>query len=101
MGSSPATLLEGIFQQHYHTELADGTEHCRHILSYRKKSQERASPVQASLLFYLLLDFPGDFVLVFVLLTVIWIVFIVIFVFRKNSKVRKLVKKLIECCKRW
>jgi len=32
---------------------------------------------------------------------VLWIFFVVIYVFRKNVRIRKFVKKMVECCKKW
>lgn len=53
-----------------------------------------------TLAFYSLIVFPDDF-RVFVLLAAFWIVLTVLFLYRNNNKVGVIIKKLIECCKRW
>ncbi len=54
-----------------------------------------------TLAFYSAVVFPQDFIKVAALLAVFWAVLVALFFFRSNGKAGVIVKKLIECCKRW
>ncbi len=51
--------------------------------------------------FYSVVVFPEDFVKVASLLGALWAALLLLFFYRKNSAVNSLVKKILECCKRW
>ena len=36
-----------------------------------------------------------------ILLVILWLFFILIYFYKSNSKINKIIKKLIECCKKW
>lgn len=54
-----------------------------------------------TLLIYTVLNYSSTVLSATKFTLAIWAIFILIFVYRKNPKARKLVKKIIECCKRW
>ncbi|MEM4295962.1 MAG: hypothetical protein QXS91_04125 [Candidatus Anstonellales archaeon] len=49
-----------------------------------------------TLLFYSYFD-----IRVVYLLALLWLLFFFIFLYRKNPKLKKIINKIIECCKRW
>lgn len=51
--------------------------------------------------FYLLLKIPSKFISVFLLLVFLWIIFVILFLYKTNTKVKGIVKKIIDCCKDW
>lgn len=51
--------------------------------------------------FYSAVAFPYDFMKVAALLGALWAAMLLLFLFRKNSSVNSLVKRILECCKRW
>lgn len=54
-----------------------------------------------TLAFYSLIVFPEDFIRVAALLGALWAALLLLFLFRKNSSINSLVKRILECCKRW
>ncbi len=51
--------------------------------------------------FYSAVVFPDDFVKVLALLAALWAVLTILFFYRNNNKAGVIIRKLIECCKRW
>ncbi len=51
--------------------------------------------------FYSLVVFPEDFLKAAVLLGALWAVFTLLFFYRNNKVAKGLVKRMLECCKRW
>ncbi len=51
--------------------------------------------------FYSLIDFPDDFAKAAALLGILWAALLLLLLFRKNGRVNSLVKKILECCRRW
>lgn len=60
-------------------------------------------PFFLTLLFaaYLLLDVSWRYLEIIFFLAVLWLFFGAVYVCRKNPKVGKLAKRIIECCKNW
>ena len=50
---------------------------------------------------YFLLSVPEGYWKVMVFLLFLWIFFIGLYVYNRNKVVNKLVRKIIDCCKRW
>ncbi len=50
---------------------------------------------------YSFIVFPEDLIKVAALLGALWAALLLLFFYRKNGKASALVKKIIECCKRW
>lgn len=51
------------------------------------------------LLAYLLLEIPKDIIIDAIFLIVIWVAFILIYLFQSNGKIKKIGRRLIECCR--
>lgn len=54
-----------------------------------------------TLLIYAVLSYSSVVLSALKFILLVWAIFIIIFAYRKNPKAKKLVKKIIECCKRW
>ena len=50
---------------------------------------------------FALLGFSADLFVPLILLGILWSVLIVVYTYRSNPKVKRIVKKLVECCKNW
>ncbi len=49
---------------------------------------------------YFLLTFE-NFLNVLILLVILWSIFLIIYLYRRNKNLNLLVKKIVECCKKW
>jgi hypothetical protein len=50
---------------------------------------------------YSVIMMPSDLLDVLIFLSILWILFSLIYFYRGNGKVGTLLKKLVECCKKW